>query len=114
MLNKRNMPEEIKNISIVVPVYNSSVALKDLQSAIDKAMKQQSLSYKLILIDDGSEDTSWEVIKDLKNKNTEIIRVCYLRSIGNSSGKAMEVRTCKKIRQSVCSLGGIAHKIYSA
>lgn len=73
MLNKRNMPEEIKNISIVVPVYNSSVALKDLQSAIDKAMKQQSLSYKLILIDDGSEDTSWEVIKDLKNKNTEII-----------------------------------------
>lgn len=68
------MPVEIKNISIVVPVYNSSVALNDLQAAIDKAMTQIAMSYKLILVDDGSEDNSWEVIKELKNKNPEKIR----------------------------------------
>jgi len=63
------MTEEIKSISIVVPVYNASAALNDLQAAIDKAMEQTALPYKLILVDDGSEDNSWEVIKEIKNKN---------------------------------------------
>lgn len=63
------MTEEIKSISIVIPVYNASAALNDLQVAIDKAMTQIGVSYKLILVDDGSKDGSWEIIKDLKNKN---------------------------------------------
>jgi polyisoprenyl-phosphate glycosyltransferase len=62
---------EIKNISIVVPVYNASASLSDLQAAIDKAMIQTPMSYKLILVDDGSEDNSWEVIKEIKSKNPE-------------------------------------------
>jgi len=63
------MSEEIKSISIVIPVYNAAAALNDLQTAIDKAMTQIMLPYKLILIDDGSEDNSWEIIKEIKNKN---------------------------------------------
>ena len=65
------MTEEIKNISIVVPVYNASPALHELQFQIDAAMANLKLPYKLILVDDGSEDNSWEVIKEIKNKNPE-------------------------------------------
>ena len=67
------MTEKIKNISIVVPVYNASSALNALQAEIDKVMAGAGLSYRLILVDDGSEDNSWEVIKDIKNKHPEKI-----------------------------------------
>jgi polyisoprenyl-phosphate glycosyltransferase len=65
------MPEKIKNISIVVPVYNSSGVLNDLQAEIDKVMTEIAMPYKLILVDDGSADNSWEVIKSIKNKFPE-------------------------------------------
>lgn len=68
-----NMAEEIKNISIVVPVYNAAPALNELYLQIDNAMANLHLSYKLILVDDGSSDTSWDVIRDIKNKNPEKI-----------------------------------------
>jgi polyisoprenyl-phosphate glycosyltransferase len=77
------MEGEIKNISIVVPVYNSSATLNELQFQIDAAMTKMQLSYKLILVDDGSEDTSWEVIKELKNKNPEkIIAIKMAKNFG--------------------------------
>jgi len=63
--------EEVKKISIIVPVYNSAIALYDLQQQIDSAISGLNVSYKLILVDDGSDDNSWEVIKDLKSKFPE-------------------------------------------
>lgn len=65
------MFEKVKSISIVIPVYNASAVLNNLYDAVDNAMMQMTLSYKLILVDDGSEDNSWEVIKDIKNENAE-------------------------------------------
>jgi polyisoprenyl-phosphate glycosyltransferase len=67
------MAEEIKSISIVIPVYNASAALNALQMEIDKVMTALKVPYKLILVDDGSEDNSWEIIKDIKNRNPEKI-----------------------------------------
>lgn len=63
------MEEEIKSISIVVPVYNASAALEPLFTAIDKAMAEITMPYKLILVDDGSSDNSWNIIKEIKAKN---------------------------------------------
>jgi len=65
------MSAEIKNISIVVPVFNAAPALPELQLTIDKVMTGLQLEYKLILVDDGSEDNSWEVIKEIKSKYPE-------------------------------------------
>jgi len=65
------MSGTVKNISIVVPVFNAAPVLIALQSEIDKVMAQLALPYKLIMVDDGSEDNSWEVIKAIKNNNPE-------------------------------------------
>jgi polyisoprenyl-phosphate glycosyltransferase len=66
------MPE-IKNISIIIPVYNASPSLNELQAEIDKVMTDIALPYKLIMVDDGSADNSWEIIKALKSKFPEKI-----------------------------------------
>jgi len=65
------MPEGVKTISIVVPVYNSAPALIALQSEIDHVMTQLAIPYNLILVDDGSEDKSWEVLKAIKSNHPD-------------------------------------------
>lgn len=67
------MSAEIKKISVVVPVYNSAPTLKALFEAIDKAFTMLNLQYRLVLVDDCSQDNSWEVIKELKHHHANKI-----------------------------------------
>ncbi|MFT6982581.1 MAG: undecaprenyl-phosphate 4-deoxy-4-formamido-L-arabinose transferase [Crocinitomicaceae bacterium] len=54
------------DISIVIPVYNSSASLQELQKRISAAMEVVGKSYELILVDDGSRDGSWKELKKVK------------------------------------------------
>jgi polyisoprenyl-phosphate glycosyltransferase len=62
------MKESIQLLSIIVPVYNSEELLPELVQRIDDAIKKLGLNYELILVDDGSKDSSWEVIEKLKTQ----------------------------------------------
>ena len=63
------MAGEIKKISVVVPAYNSGRVLNDLFVAIDKVFTSINTPYQLVLVDDCSQDNTWDVIKELKQRN---------------------------------------------
>jgi glycosyltransferase involved in cell wall biosynthesis len=70
-------------ISIVVPVYNSSGTLKELFNRINRVLMSLNKTFQLILIDDGSNDTSWNVIEDIKRENPEkILAVRFGKNYG--------------------------------
>ena len=48
------------NITIVVPVYNEVESIPELAAWIDRVMSENKLSYEVIMVDDGSNDGSWE------------------------------------------------------
>ena len=50
------------NISIIIPLLNEQDSLKELANSIDQVLNAYSLSYEIILIDDGSNDGSWKII----------------------------------------------------
>ncbi len=56
------------DISIVVPLYNEAESLTELAAWIDRVTRENSLSWELILVDDGSTDSSWQVIERLKER----------------------------------------------
>ncbi len=58
------------NISIIIPLYNSSLLLPPLINEIEKACKD--ISYEIIFIDDYSSDNTWQVIEKLKNDFSNI------------------------------------------
>ena len=58
-------------VSIVLPVYNESLALGETISDIRKVMEDSKIPYEIIVVDDGSSDDSAEIAK--KN-NVEVIR----------------------------------------
>jgi len=61
------------DISIVIPLFNEEESLPELCSWIEKVMIQNSYSYEVFLIDDGSKDNSWNVIEDISTKNPAIV-----------------------------------------
>ena len=63
----------IPDISVVVPVYRSEASLPALAAAVDKALNAAKLSYELILVNDGSPDRSWLVIKQLATRYPTIV-----------------------------------------
>ena len=73
------------NISVVIPSYNEAESLPELCSWIDRVLIDHSLSYEVIIIDDGSTDNSWSVIKKISKLNKKIKGVRFRRNYGKSA-----------------------------
>jgi glycosyltransferase involved in cell wall biosynthesis len=73
------------NISLVIPLFNEEESLSELCTQIDNVMKQNNFSYEVILIDDGSKDKSWEVIKQITTSNQNVKGVKFRRNYGKSA-----------------------------
>ena len=56
------------DISIIVPLYNEAESLPHLYEWIARVMKENKFSYEVIFVNDGSTDTSWDVIKSLSGE----------------------------------------------
>ena len=73
------------NISLVIPLYNEAESLPELCTWIKRVMDDHAYSYEIILIDDGSNDGSWEVIESLKKENAAISGIQFRRNYGKSA-----------------------------
>ncbi|MFC2079382.1 glycosyltransferase [Candidatus Bipolaricaulota bacterium] len=51
--------------SVVVPVYNSRDSLEELVKRLCNVFRDLGRSFEIVLVDDGSEDDSWQVIEGL-------------------------------------------------
>jgi glycosyltransferase involved in cell wall biosynthesis len=72
-------------ISIVVPLYNEEESLPELMSWIDRVMREHSFSYEVIMVDDGSKDTSWKVIEQLSEAYPTLRGIKFGRNYGKSA-----------------------------
>jgi glycosyltransferase involved in cell wall biosynthesis len=83
------------NISVIIPLYNEAESLPELTSWISRVMDKHSFSYEIILVDDGSNDESWEVIEKLKTENPFIIGIKFRRNYGKSAALNVGFEACQ-------------------
>ena len=72
------------DISIIIPLFNEEESLGELIPWIDSVLIENDFSGEIVLIDDGSTDRSWNVIKDLHSK-TPIKAIRFKRNYGKSA-----------------------------
>jgi glycosyltransferase involved in cell wall biosynthesis len=72
-------------LSIVVPLYNEAESLPELCSWIDRVMKENAFSYEMIFVNDGSNDNSWEVLKQLSTQYSSLQAISFARNYGKSA-----------------------------
>ncbi len=74
------------NISVVIPLYNEDESLPELVEWIDRVMVENKFTYEVVLIDDGSTDSSWKVIDNLNKKFPAVKGIRFRRNYGKSAG----------------------------
>jgi len=72
------------DISVVIPLLNEEESLNELHDWIVKVMQSNCYSYEVLFIDDGSTDTSWEVIEQLSTKNVNVKGIRFQKNYGKS------------------------------
>lgn len=72
-------------LSIVVPLYNEAESLPELCSWIDRVMQENAFSYEMIFVNDGSNDNSWEVLKQLSAQYSTLQAISFARNYGKSA-----------------------------
>ena len=77
--------EYTKDLSIVISLFNEEESLPELISWIEKVTAEQEYKYEIILVDDGSSDGSWNIIRQLSEKNTAIRGISFRRNYGKSA-----------------------------
>ena len=63
------------DISVVVPLYNEDESLPELIAWIDRVMKEHRFTYEVILVDDGSKDSTFKVAAKIVLTNSHITQV---------------------------------------
>ncbi len=74
-----------KDLSIVISIFNEEESLPELISWIGKVMDNEGYRYEIIMVDDGSRDASWKVIKELSAKDQNIRGISFRRNYGKSA-----------------------------
>ena len=72
------------NLSIVIPLYNEEKSLIELNSSISNVVNGMNINYEVIYVDDGSDDSSWNQIKELSIKHNFVKGLRLSRNFGKS------------------------------
>jgi glycosyltransferase involved in cell wall biosynthesis len=75
---KENMPD----FSIVIPLYNEEENIGELYTKLTQVMEKLG-TYEIILVDDGSKDNTWELIKNLHEKDKRVKGMSFSRNFGH-------------------------------
>lgn len=73
----------MKTISVVIPVYNSENTIAELIGRISDSLA--GIAYELVLVDDGSSDSSWNVISRLIRTHKNIIAIHLRKNSGQDN-----------------------------
>lgn len=74
--------------SVVVPLYNEAAVVEELYSRLTTTMCQTRLNYELIFVDDGSEDDTLRILKDIAGGDTKVVVVELRRNFGQTPALA--------------------------
>ncbi|MDX1905135.1 MAG: glycosyltransferase family 2 protein, partial [Thermonemataceae bacterium] len=72
-------------ISVVIPAFNEAESLPELCAWVHQVMQKHTFSYEIIIVDDGSNDTTWEVLQQLSLQNPHLKALRFNRNYGKSA-----------------------------
>jgi len=74
----------MKDISVVVPVYNEEQSIESVVEELIEALGAQGWAYEVIIVDDGSVDKTWDRVQGLCKKHKELGAIRFSRNYGQT------------------------------
>ncbi len=82
------MKKTISSISIIIPVYNEEGNLSLLYESLVSTFATMDYNYEMIFVDDGSNDTSFSLLEQLAQQNTNVKVIRFTRNYGQTAALA--------------------------
>src|SRR6188768_3546529 len=73
------------DISIIIPAKDEAESIPELCTWINRVMEKHRFSYEVIIIDDGSTDSTWHQIVKINEANSSIKGIRFNRNFGKSA-----------------------------
>ena len=83
-----DLSRESVALSVVIPVYNEEESLQGLYEALQDALRSLDRPWEVILIDDGSTDGSYRVMKELHARDRRFRAIRFRRNFGQTAALA--------------------------
>ncbi|HYQ48567.1 MAG TPA: glycosyltransferase, partial [Thermodesulfovibrionales bacterium] len=84
------MPDSQVFISVVIPIYNEEENIPELHERLTPILEklcsdagQSRDNYEIMMVDDGSRDRSWELIRDLHRRDGRVRGITFARNFGH-------------------------------
>ena len=74
-----------RDLSVIISIYNEEESLRELVEWIRKVLSGEGFDYEIIMVDDGSRDGSWDVIRELSASDSRIRGISFRRNYGKSA-----------------------------
>ena len=85
----------MSKLSIVIPVYFNEDTLMDLYKDLKEKVFGKVPDYEIVMVDDGSGDSSWQVMNEIKALDTEHVRLVKLsRNFGEHAALLAGLSVC--------------------
>jgi glycosyltransferase involved in cell wall biosynthesis len=83
------------DITVVIPAQDEEESLPELCQWISRVMQTHGFSYEVIVIDDGSSDSTWEKVIDIHTKDSRFKGIRFNRNFGKSAALQTGFRAAK-------------------
>lgn len=74
-----------KDLSVVVSLFNEEESLRELVDRIAAVASMEGYTYEIIMVDDGSTDGSWKIIREMSEANPAVRGISFRRNYGKSA-----------------------------
>jgi undecaprenyl-phosphate 4-deoxy-4-formamido-L-arabinose transferase len=82
-------------VSVVIPVYNSELHLPVLVERLQPVLRANTAIFEVIFVEDGSRDSSWQVILDLSRRYSFINGIRLMRNYGQHNALLCGIRAAR-------------------
>lgn len=75
----------MKKLSIIIPLYNERESLEELYGKIVASLAPIEADYEIIFVDDGSTDSSFEILSRLRVQDSRVKTIRFLANSGKAA-----------------------------
>jgi glycosyltransferase involved in cell wall biosynthesis len=83
--NNSDDPASAPRISVVIPLYNEEESIPHLRTALHEALDSSGYSYEIIIVDDGSKDKSFRLLREWALQDDRLTVVRLRRNFGQTA-----------------------------
>jgi glycosyltransferase involved in cell wall biosynthesis len=86
--NSMTAPADEPDISVFLPVYNEEPNLRPLHAKLDQALQALGRSAEIVYVDDGSNDGSLKILREIAQEDPRVRVVALRRNYGQTAAMA--------------------------